>query len=387
MSQLEELRQSIDRVDGEICALFEERMDLAHKVAAYKREHRLPIFQSGREEEVLRRIESLCSEENKSGGRVLFTNLIDISKCLQAQDLERKTPIISLVEECLSAPANAPNDPKLACQGVAGAYSHLAARKMFPDNRNITFFPTFEGVFDAVQNEEVDFGILPVENSNAGSVIQVYQPMRRHSFYIRNRLKIRADHCLCARPGVTQEDIREIYSHPQAILQCGHFLDRLSHAVITPYNNTAMAAKLVSESDRPIAAICSALCAELYGLTVLESSIQDNPENFTRFVCITKRLRHDPDANRITVSFTLPKDVNGALYRLLSKFAVHGVNMSRIESVPIGSRNFDVMFYVDLDGNIAEPRIRRLLGDLEEEMVDLKFLGNYRDTSIEEKTN
>ncbi len=382
MTELDRLREHIDAVDEQICGLFEQRMALTKEVAAYKKEHNLSVFQGDREKAVLAHIDSICSEENRKGGRVLFQNLMDISKCLQAQSMPPKAPIISLLEQNLQSPPKLPENPRIACQGVAGAYSHIAAKKFFPHADSIDFYSTFEEVFEAVQNETADFGVLPVENSNAGSVMQVYQPMRHYSFYIQHRTKIRVAHCLCARPGVTKEQLTDIYSHPQAIMQCERYLSNLTGVEVHEHANTAIAAKMVAESDLPIAAICSELSAELYGLDILQRDIQDNNENFTRFVCISKQCYLQKDANRITISFNLPQKTKGALYRMLTKFSVHDVNMSKIESMPNGSSNFDCIFYVDLDGHVADQDIRYLLCDLEEELPDFLFLGNYCDTSV-----
>lgn len=377
MPDLYELRAQIDRIDRQIQALFEQRMEAAAQVAAYKKEHSLPIFQTGREAEILQEIDRRSSPDCRDGARVLFTNLMDISKSLQQHKIHETTPSVARLEQALEHPKTPPERPVVACQGVAGAYSHLAARQMFP-SEELHFFGTWEEVFQAVEEGRVDFGVVPIENSTAGSVREVYELMRRHDFAISRETKVRVEHCLAARPGVTLNQVERVYSHEQALAQCSEFLK--AHPSVEPEHvlNTAMAAKQVAGSSEPAAAICSRLGAQEYGLEVLACGIQNSEENYTRFICISKELYPTKEADTISVALSLPNE-RGALYRMLTKFAVNNVNMTKIESRPVGNKNFDVIFYINFTGNLYDQKIRDLLGDLSRELCSFKFLGNYKE--------
>lgn len=369
---LAEIRKEIDSTDDEILKLFLKRMELCVGVAKYKKENNMPVFQSKREEEILERIRKESPDDIADGAGQLFTCIMDISKCLQQRILAQP-------------PAPHFSEPKtgnikVACPGTAGSNTEQASVKLFPDS-DICFYPDFADVFEAVENGDADYGVLPIENSTAGDIRQTYDLLAKYNFYICRRTQIKIDHCLAAKKGA---DIRTIYSHEQALKQCFGFLkDYPARAV--PYTNTALAAELVANSeDNTIAAICSERCAELYGLDIIQRDIADNPDNTTRFICISKHPEVTPDADIISICMSLPH-TTGSLYRMLIRFALYGLNITKIESAPVPQAKqdikreaFDVVFYLDFEGNALDPEVLRLMSIMEQEMKYFKFLGNYK---------
>ncbi len=372
--ELNELRSQIDDIDSQIKALFERRMIACQKVADYKRANKLPILQNSREDEVLQNASRDIAPSFVNGSKVLFTNLMDISKCIQQSGIDSPSEFTKSIVKKLHKPEPFPECPSVACPGVSGAYSHIAAQKVFK-NADILFCGGFERVVKKVEDASVDFGILPIENSSAGSVRDVYELIKKYDFYINFETKIKVEHCLCARPGTKIPDITKIYSHEQALAQCSDYIDDVGIDT-EEFKNTAMAAQFVSQSDESSAAICSREAADKYGLDILKSNIQNIDENYTRFICISKNLYPSKQANTISVSLTIP-NVSGSLYRLLTKFAVGNFDMSKIESKPFGNKNFDVIFYIDFNANLHDKKALDLVDDLSKEYDAFKFLGNY----------
>lgn len=369
---LNEIRGQIDNIDTELLKLFLDRMELSKSVAAYKKENNMPIFQGDREKQILDRISSLSPEEHRGGARLLFTNIMDIGKTLQSDQLHE----VALPEFPIAGDDTI-KGIKIACQGVSGANSEAACDRMF-NEPSISFYESFEDVFRAVQRNEVEYGMLPIQNSTAGSVMQTFDLMRRYSFYIHRTISIKIEYCLAVKKGTKFEDITNVYSHEQALKQCSNFLDENNAIMAIPYSNTAAAAKLVSQSDMPYAALCSEECANIYGLDIIRTNLQNSDDNYTRFICIKKNLSIVEDADIISVSLSIP-NTPAALYRLLTKFAVGGLNLLRIESKPIASRNFDVIFYLDFAGSVLDESVAKLLLDLEDDLSFFKFLGNYNE--------
>ena len=286
----------------------------------------------------------------------------------------------ALTEKILSASANTadvfPTEAVVACQGVEGAYSSLACEKLFryPD---IMFFDSFDGVFSAVQNGLCRYGILPIENSTAGSVNKVYDLMSKNKFYIVRSIRLKVDHSLLAKKGTSLTDVKEIFSHEQAINQCSEFLNSLSGVKVTVCANTAMAAKMVAESNRrDVAAISSANCAGLYGLCQLSSDIQDTGNNYTRFICICKDLEVYPGADKTSLMMTLPHEP-GALYNILARFFAYDINLLKLESRPLKDRDFEFMFYFDIESPVHSDGFSRVITELSGSIDDFTYLGSY----------
>lgn len=364
---LNSLRAEIDNIDNCLLKLFIQRMDISRKVAIYKKENNLPVLQGNREEEILTRIAKDSPPTIAGGSSLLFKNIMNISKELQYAENSKPFKITS-------TKFNPFNAKIVGCQGLAGSYGESAARKLFP-NANLEHYETFENVFKAVMNEEIQYGILPIENSTRGSVSETYDLMRKYNFYISARIQIPIAHCLAANDDHSLENITEVYSHEQALGQCSKFLsnNNLNKKAIL---NTAVGAKMVSESTKPIAAICSVDCAKLYNLKILEENIADVSPNFTRFICISKDAHISKDSNIISVALSIPNE-EGSLYNLLTKFSINQLNLCHIESKPQADGSFNVIFYLDFTGNINDHHVAALLEELSASLNYFKFLGNY----------
>lgn len=373
---LQSLRDEIDGIDGQLLDLFLKRMETAGKVAAYKKEHALTTLQQGREREILSRVTKAAGD--KAGyAKILFSTLMDLSRSYQNRLLKDRSALKEEIARALeTTPKLFPDRGTVACQGVEGAYSQIACDKLFamPD---IVYVRSFEGVFQAVEQGLCEYGVLPIENSSHGTVSEVYDLMRHYKFHILRSIKVQINHMLLANPGAKKETIREIFSHEQALGQCAAYLKQFPDAKITVVENTAVAAKRVGESGRTdVAAISSRDCAALYGLAILEEDVQDAASNFTRFICITKELRIYPGASRISLMLSLPHRP-GALYAMIAKFSALGLNLIKIESRPIPGRDFEFLFYFDMEASVYSDEVLSLLGELSEEPELFILLGCY----------
>ena len=368
--ELNELRQGINEIDRQIEELFKQRMALCTEVADVKSRSGMPIFQKSREDEIIARIRKEMPEQLKGGAAVLFTTLMDISKMLQYERISGEQPAGNYAELDLSEPADA------AVPGISGSYSHIACRR-FSEKLRPNFCDSFREVFAQVESGKVRFGVLPIVNSTAGSVGQTYELLKEYDLKICATVKVRIDHCLAAREGVRIEDITEVRSHAQALMQCSGYI--AAHGFRTEQAlNTSIAAKQAAVSSEPIAAICSEECAEEQGLNILERSIADADKNYTRFILISKETLIPRGADIISVSLALPHE-SSSLYRLLTKFSAAGLNLTMIESRPIANTDFDVVFYLDFEGSLSSPQVRTLMNELDFELSYFKFLGSYRE--------
>ena len=375
--ELDELRSQINGIDEELIDLFRRRMDVAAGIAEYKKEHHLPVYDPARERDVLARVSVLAGEDMEGYARVLFSTLFDLSRAYQNGKSDHSCELTDRIAAALSStPQLFPQRAVVACQGVEGAYSQLACCKMF-DAPSIMYCKSFEGVFQSVQSGLCRFGLLPIENSSYGSVGAVYDLMRNYNFSIVRAMKLHVDHCLLAKHGTTLEDVRVIYSHEQAIGQCSEFLAKLPNAKVVACANTAEAARMASEStETGVAAIASHTCAALYELSTLAEHIQNRENNYTRFICITRELEIYPGANKMSLMFSLPH-TPGSLYRTIARFAALGLNITKLESRPIPGRDFEFMFYVDVDASALSPDVMQLLGEMAQSGETFTFLGNY----------
>lgn len=378
--KLEDIRKDIDNIDTQLVDLFRKRMDLALEVAKEKEQTKTPVINRNREREILLRVSDELGEPLEGYGRILFNTLFDLSRSYQNNYLHRISNISDRIEQALDdTPKLFPKRAVVACQGVQGAYSQAACEKLF-ELPNTIFFNSFEGVFNAVDKGLCQYGILPIENSSYGSVGTVYDLMKNYNFHIVKSIRLRVNHCLLAKPGTKLSDVKEIYSHEQAIGQCGEFLKKLKDVKITPCENTARAAKLVADSDRSdVAAISSRECIELYGLEAIDNNIQVTDNNYTRFICISKKLEIYPGANKVSLMLSVPHQPN-ALYHMIAKFSSLGVNLTKLESRPIPGSDFEFMFYFDMEASVYNPEFINLLGQLENNPELFVFLGCYSET-------
>lgn len=379
---LQQCRSRIDQIDEKLVSLFCERMKVVEDVAAYKKENHLPVLQSGRETAVLEHVSQLAGPVYGEAAKALFTAMMNISKTQQIMRFQEesadsyRTFLMDALER--SKGNRLPSAAKVACQGVEGAYSQRACLQLFSEP-DILFLKTFNDVFRAIEQGGADFGVLPIENSTAGSVTAVYDLMRKHHFYICMGTRVKVDHSLLVKPGVKLEEIKKVYSHEQGLAQCTAYIG--SHPSWEPvkYPNTAAAAKYVSESlERGTAAIASDLCAQLYGLEILEQGIQDAKSNYTRFICISKQPWIYPDADKISLAFTLPHRA-GTLNQLISQVAANNLNLTKLESRPIPNTDFEFMFYLDVEGSLHNQKILNFVCGLHQSLNFLEFLGNYRE--------
>lgn len=374
---LNELRLEIDKIDNELVRLFEQRMSVAAQIAGYKIENKLPVFDPQREREKLHSITSKLPQELQEYGYALYSLIFELSRSSQNRIMnkggETSSKILKALEE---TPSTLPFAPTVACQGVEGAYSQLACERVFT-NPDIFYFSSFEDVFTAIEKGMCRYGVIPLENSTAGSVNKVYDLMQKHNFSIVRSTRIKVDHNLLANPGTKLEDIKEIYSHEQAINQCAAFLKSLEGVQVIACENTAAAAKMVAESGRKdIAALSSRSCVKLYGLECLKQSVQDQSNNYTRFICISKDLEIYPGADRTSLMMILPH-TPGSLYKVLSRFYALGMNLNKLESRPLPERNFEFMFYFDLEVPVYSPNFIQLMDELGDISDKFSYLGSY----------
>lgn len=374
---LDEIRTEIDAVDNELTKLFAKRMELAAEVAEYKRENAMNVYDPARERKKLADISAKLPDDLKEYGFSLYSLIFELSRSRQNRLLGTHSAICDEIESAIkNTPQLLPNAPLVACQGVEGAYSQLACDKLFTAP-SISYFKNFEGVFAAVEQGLCEYGILPIENSTYGTVNEVYDLMKNYRFHIVRSIKLKVDHSLLVLPGTELKDVKEIFSHEQAIGQCSEFLKAHPGIKVTVCDNTAAAAKMLHESGRHDAAsISSAGCANLYGLKKLDTRVQNTDGNFTRFICISKKAMIFPGADRISLMLSLPHRP-GSLYSLISKFSVLGLNLTKLESRPIAGSDFEFMFYFDIEASVYSPAVLALLDELSDSPELFVFLGSY----------
>ena len=374
---LQDLRKEIDTIDDELVRLFGKRMEIAAQIADYKKANNLPILVPAREREKLVDVAAKAGPEMANYTRVLYSMLFELSRSYQSKRTSALTQqyhdILSSIE---NTPKLFPQTPMVACQGVEGAYSQIACEKIFKAPF-ILYFKNFEAVFNAIEKGLCQYGILPIENSTAGSVKKVYDLMISHNFSIVRTFRMKVDHNLLVKKGTMLSDIKEIYSHEQAINQCSEFLQSLEGVTVVPVANTAVASEMVANSGRSdVAALSSRACAELYGLSCLKASVQDKDNNHTRFICIAKNLEIYPGADKTSIMMILPHKP-GSLYKVLARLYTLGVNVTKLESRPIPDREFEFMFYFDLETSIYSEEFVQLMCELDELCEEFKYLGSY----------
>ena len=377
--ELSELRNRIDKIDKELVSLFTERMGISAEVAEAKRRTGKPVFDPVREREIVRNLTNNLDDEMSGYVSVLYNSIFEISRARQNKLLTGEEKLALEIKEAKAkTPEYFPAVADVVCQGVEGAYSQIACERMFrrPD---ISYAETFRGVFEKVVNGDNKYGILPIENSLHGTVGEVYDLLKefKNQIHIVRSVKVPIHHVLLGKKGTELEDVREVYSHSQAIGQCSEFLRKHPEMNVNVSKNTAMAAKMVSESERnDVAAISSYDCASLYGLSVLCDEMQNSDNNHTKFICISKNLEIYPGSSKVAVMFTVPHRA-GSLVSILSRFNVIGVNLSKLESRPIKGRDFEFMFYAEIESYGLTNDLISYLCELDARPEEFVFLGNY----------
>ena len=375
---LEQSREAIDRIDRELVKLFCERMGVSADVAEYKRSVGKAVTDAARERALLCKVSELAGPEMEEYARTLYASILSISKAYQHERLNTSSKLEKKISTAVKETSPFfPARAKVACQGVEGAYSLKATEKLFACPE-VSFYKTFDDVFAAIDRGECRYGVLPIENSTAGSVTQIYDLMSNHRFYIVRALRLKVDHCLLAKPGTKKEDIKEIVSHQQALSQCAGYIAGMNGVKATAFPNTAKAAEFVKDAGEGYAAIANKDCANIYGLTVLEEDIQDNGNNYTRFICISKTPEIYPGADKTSIVLTVPHKP-GSLSRLLTQIDAMNINLTKLESRPMPGHDFEFLFYFDLESPIESPALLRLLGELESSSEKFRYLGTYRE--------
>lgn len=376
MASLEELRKELDRVDDNIVRLYEERMELCRQVAEYKIESGRKVLDKEREKDKLAAVESKVSGAfNKKGIREIFEQLMSISRKLQYQEIARRgtsgrLPFIRM--DRLDT-----DEARIVFPGTEGSYTQAAMKKYFGEKINTFHVATFREALEAMEEGTADFAVLPIENSSAGAVNEVYDLLVEYENYIVGETILPINHTLAGIPGTKLEDIRQVYSHPQGLMQCERFLNGHRSWQQISMANTALAAeKILKEQDPQKAAICSEYAAKVHGLSILQEHVNDNDNNSTRFIVITNQKIFLPDAQKISICFEVPHE-SGSLYQVLSHFIYNDLNMTKIESRPIEGRTWEYRFFIDFEGSLADSAVKNAIRGLREETRNLKILGNY----------
>jgi len=369
-----DLRKEIDDIDEQLIPLLIKRMNISKQVAEYKVQRGLPVLNEQREKEILDDVHKKCGEQGDTIATV-FAATMDASRALQHKIIGGGKELRSAVEKAVVDEKISENEGFVACAGVAGSYADKTAKHLFP-KAQIKHYRQFEDVFEAVNRGEAPFGVIPVENSTVGSVHESYDLIMKYKFFVVGAYSLKINHCLCANAGAHYEDINEVYSHPQALSQCSKFLKDFDFTGIN-YTNTAAAAQFVKNSGKNnIGAICSEEAAKRYGLKVLKNNIQNISDNTTRFIVISKKMVIEKNADKISLIFSLPH-TTGSLYRILGRFSMAGLNLTKLESRPMANGDFSYYFYVDLLGNINDEGTLDLICALSSELPGFKFLGNF----------
>lgn len=368
------LRGQIDEIDEQIVDLYEKRMDISRQVAEFKIETGKKVFDKAREEEKLRKVKSLTHNDfNSRGIEELFEQIMSMSRKLQYRLLSEhgsmgNLPFIGV--DGLNEKA------RVVFQGAEGAYSQAAMVQYFGDKVNSFHVDTFRDAMIAIDEGSADFAVLPIENSTAGIVSEIYDLLVEFENYIVGEQIIKIEHCLMAVPGTKIEDIKTVYSHPQSLMQSARFLNSHSWQQISMQNNAFAARKVAEDGDKSKAAIASEYAAGLYGLSVLQKGVNQSSTNSTRFIIVTNQKIFLKDAGKVSICFEVPHE-SGSLYHMLSHFIYNNLNMNRIESRPIEGRNWEYRFFIDFDGNLLDSAVKNALRGLREEARNMRILGNY----------
>lgn len=374
---LEELRKQIDEIDTQMCDLFAKRMQVVSEVGRYKKENNLPVYHPSRARTVLHNVSRRLGPEFEGYGRTLYRTIFDLSESYETRMLAQGSEFYDRIKEITSVPPQPfPKRASVACAGCEGSYAHLASERLF-DLPDIMYMNGFEGVFKAVSSGLCEYGVLPIENSLAGSVNAIYDLLSEYNVSIVRGVRLKVDHALLGVPGAKLSEIREIYSHQQAISQCSEFLSTLNNVRVIAMENTAEAARMVAQAgDRTKASLSSRLCAELYQMQVLKSSAQNRDNNYTRFICIAKEPKIYSGADRTSVMINIPNRP-GTLFRILSRFNATGVNLVKLESRLIPEREFEYRFYFDIEASVYSTEFLSLMCELHDCGEQFKYFGTY----------
>ena len=376
MRSLEELRNELDRIDLQIIQLYEERMSVCEEVGEIKIEEGRKVFDRNREQQKLAQVTREAKDPfYKKGLTELFEQLMSQSRKLQYQLLTKKGALGRL--PFMGVDELDWKHSRVVFQGTDGAYSQAAMHKFFSRDVNSFHVQTFRDAMEAIEEGSADFAVLPIENSSAGAVNEVYDLLVEFENYIVGETFLPIENTLAGLPGTTLSQIERVYSKAEALMQTSRFLEKHGDWQQISVSNTAAAAKKVlTEQDHSQAAVCSAYAAQVYGLSVLAEDINDETNNVTRFIIVTNQKIFTPDASKISICFELPHQ-SGSLYQILSHFIYNDLNMTKIESRPVEGKSWEYRFFVDFEGNLEQPGVKNAIRGLREEARNLKILGNY----------
>lgn len=366
MNELENLRKHIDKIDKELVDLFERRMETVVEIARYKKNNNLEIFNPDRELEVIKKsISRLKNKRFENSTENFLNKVMEISRDIQKEYVTENSSVSDSVQL------------KVGYQGEPGSFSEEALRLHFGDKVKTYNVLEFQDIFEALEKDKIDYGVLPIENSSTGGISEVYDLLRKYGFYIIGERCIKVDHNLVAMKNTELQEIEEVYSHPQAFKQCTGFFKDYPSLKLIPFKNTAISAKYIGEEQsKSKAAICSNKAAELYDLEIIKGNINYNKSNYTRFIIIGKDLEINDDCNKISI-VTTTSHTPGALYKILGFFAKNNLNMMKIESRPIIDRSWEYFFYIDFSGNLDNESVKRSIEDIKENSSYFQLLGNY----------
>ena len=349
MDELQSLRRDIDAIDRELVELFRRRMNVTARVGAYKRERGIPVLDQERERQVLQNKGELAGEELRPAAVTLFQTIMALSRRQQRDMLGQgaDNPGVRRWREARDAQRQPIPAPRVAYQGEPGAYSEQAALDFFGGSVCAAGLEQFEDCFLALREGRADYAVLPIENSSTGAIRQIYDLLTQYECYMVGETTVKVEHCLMALPGASLDTVTHVYSHEQGLFQCERYLNAHPAWKQVPQADTAGSAKMVAGSgELTKAAICSARAAELYGLTILARGINHNAQNTTRFVVVSPRLELRPGADKVSTLFLLPHEA-GSLHEVLTVFAVHGLNMVKLESRPLPGQSWQYMFFLE----------------------------------------
>ncbi|WP_411682073.1 chorismate mutase [Clostridium thailandense] len=377
MEELNSLRKKIDIIDEEIVRLFEERMDIVQRVAEYKKKNSMEILNSKRESEVIEtQLNNLRNKSIKKETEEFLKYIMYISRNLQSKILRQDDLNIETYKKSFKRENK--KNPIVGFQGVPASFSHEALINYFGEEIEALNYKSFKDVFEALKNGDIEYGILPIENSSTGGIDEVDDLLREYNFYIVGEKCLKVEHNLLGTKDTEVSDITEVYSHAQGFLQSNKFFEKHDNWKLIPYLNTAKSAKYVSEeNNRSKACVASKKAAELYGLKIIEENINYNSNNFTRFIIIAPELEVDRKCNKISIVIALPHKV-GTLYNITRHFYNNNLNMTKIESRPVVDRSWEYFFYIDFSGNMQDENAINALKEIEKESVYFKLLGNYK---------
>lgn len=343
MAELSELREQLDGIDAQIVELYERRMNICEQVGEYKIEKGKKVFDRQREKNKLADVASKVSSDfNKKGIQELYQQLMSMSRKLQYQQLVKAGALGRL--PFIEVDSLDKRTARVVFQGVEGAYGQAAMQQYFGEGCNSFHVRTFRDAMEAIEEGSADYAVLPIENSSAGAVNEMYDLLVEFENYIVGETILPVTHTLAGLPGTELTDIQRVYSKAEALMQTSRFLDDHADWQQISVVNTAIAAKkILDDADCTQAAVCSAYAAKVHGLSVLVDGINDEKNNFTRFIVVTNQKIFRKDADKISICFEVAHE-SGSLYHLLSHFIYNDLNMTKIESRPVEGRSWEYRF-------------------------------------------